>query len=117
MGAFADTAVGHGGGDGGGGHGAAHMPHVPADISLEVEGGVISFYAGRADFVATCCHPFHHDCSLTRRNTLRAGMRGRPLGLLFAFLHSGTDHDSKVEHTEKGTVEALSGNFALRSAL
>ena len=98
-----------------------------AEVKLEVDGGLITFYATKNIFVATCRNELHGKCSLTRSALPgRRKGQGRPLGLLKAWLCIGQDLDSKEAHWSAETwpnfearsyhrelLEALPGSFEL----
>lgn len=66
--------------------------------------GRITYYDTKNAFEATCCHPDHGKCVLTRTargiaNTRgRAHAGGRPLGYLAAWLRSASSFDNKAGH-------------------
>ena len=63
-----------------------------AEVKLEVDGGLITYYATKNIFVATCRNESHGKCSLTRSALPgRRRGQGRPLGLLKAWLCIGQD--------------------------
>ncbi len=71
-----------------------HYPELPPkpddDQLLVVPGGVLRWYKKLDKFQATCCHPRHDRCILSR--TSESGRKlgqGRPLGLLTAWLKWG----------------------------
>ena len=82
------------------------------EITVEVEGGSISYYASKNSFQAVCTNPFHGDCVLTRKCTTAANMKGRPLGLLSAFLKCGSTYTDKDAHW--ANIIHLSYDFAER---
>lgn len=65
---------------------------------VEYGGGVMGFYLSNSVFQAKCGNPFHGSCVLSRRNTQAAHMRGRPLGLMAAWLAEGALYDTKEAH-------------------
>jgi len=70
-----------------------------ADVFVRVPGGSIGFYAAKDGFQATCCNPLHgKSCTVSRQVTKRAQMRGRPAGLLVAWLAMSPLTESKAEH-------------------
>ena len=88
-----------------------------AELVLEIDGGVLSYYR-QGIFTATCSNPLHHRCVLTR--TARAGRapaQGRPLGLLASWLAMGTAVESKEEHWDKTTWPSFEDRRAAREAL
>ena len=66
-------------------------------VSIELDFGSIAFYKG-GRFQATCGNPLHGKCVLTRHNTLKSHMRGRPLGFMVAWMALGHICDTKEEH-------------------
>lgn len=65
---------------------------------MTVNGGVIAFYDSNQVFQATCTNPFHGACVLTRKNTRRSHMKGRPVGFLVAWLAQGPFEETKDGH-------------------
>jgi len=85
------------------------------DASLDLPGGVISYYVSKHAFAATCGNPMHGACVLTRSSTKRAHMKGRPLSLMAAWLQQGPLHDTKESHW-RTIAELACDAEALRSA-
>lgn len=68
------------------------------DARLDLPGGVIAFYSSNQTFTAACTNPMHHPCVLSRKRTVKAHMRGRPLALMYAWLEQGALWETKEEH-------------------
>jgi len=96
-----------------------------ADIAAKVDGGTIRYYANKKMFTATCNNPAHGKCVLTRQSTpAKASARtpnirakGRPLGMLCAWLELGTRTDSKAEHWSPDNAPDHASRIAARSSL
>ena len=69
----------------------------------------MSFYEASQNFVAVRSSPPHGICTLTRGKSLRSHMRGRPCGLLAAWLAIGGLCETKEEH-----YDMVDGIFATR---
>ena len=77
-------------------------PREKADLVVDLPGGKITYYPKKDIMVATCSHPGHGSCVLTR--SCLAGRRraqGRPAGFLAAWLAVGQDLTSKQQHWDK----------------
>ena len=75
---------------------------ILADLTLEVPGGKLTYYARTQVCTATCSNDLHGRCVLTR--TLVPGkptQQGRPMGLLMAWLEMGQHVGTKAEHWDK----------------
>lgn len=90
-----------------------------AAATVVLEGGVLSYYTSNAVFQATCRNPFHGACVLTRKRSVLAQLRGRPCGLMAAWLALGPRCETKAAHwellSELETDEEMVG--ALRDVL
>ena len=92
---------------------------VPAVASVSVPGGRITFYENKRSFEARCSHPSHVNCALTRSSVGSSVSnrlaQGRPLGLMAAWLHSGSQHDSKFSHYACRFIDKAMRNFHRQS--
>ena len=70
----------------------------PPEVSVDVPGGTIAYYATIQKFQATCRNELHGQCVLTRGRTARAHMHGKPCGLMMGWLLNGEAFTTKEEH-------------------
>jgi hypothetical protein len=90
----------------------ARRARASAEVALE--GGVMNFYLHDGRFTATCENPFHGQCVLTRHIGTRSHCKGRPVGLMAAWLSAGPMCESKKEHWD--LLQDLSDDRAWRSS-
>lgn len=81
---------------------------------MEHAGGVLAFYESNNIFQATCGNALHGSCVLSRKGTRGAHMKGRPVGLLSAWLVASGMYDTKEQHW--AAIAEISEDQALRIA-
>lgn len=94
------------------GSGARRSRRPPACM-VELTGGTIAFYTSNSVFQAVCSNPFHGACVLSRKNTAAAHMKGKPLGLMAAWLSAAPLVDTKEEHWD--LIPSLAADRATRA--
>jgi hypothetical protein len=87
-----------------------------ADAVVEVDHGNIRWYARSRRFVATCRNAAHGRCVKQKTISSRVG-RGRPLGLLAAWLERAFEFDSQEAHTSVGALVPRQERQAARQRL
>ena len=113
--ALVPVAAGGGGGGGGGGPGG-----VGAEIEAPFGCGYIVYYPKTQRFMAYCNINAHRGVKCNRTRMAVAGARqckGRPLGLLAAWLQHGNVWTTKEEHCEVGIHQTLASRRGARDLL
>ena len=67
---------------------SAHRSKVPALVVAHVNGGIIRYYATTNKFVGICGNDAHGVCVLSRGANGNSWAKGRPIGLIVAWLEN-----------------------------